>query len=176
MFYATFNSISVISQQQPTLLMSFVGFTSTRLGLRSDFPRGNSHEKNSQDLVWFEPRTPGIQVIHFTTEPPFLTLSQTCKTWFLHVYSTSLLKTLWEKEKMPVTSTLSFSHSVFYPFRELSAIFIKYKIVICKLFQFGTVLNLSFGKGLSVISPSRTVFSKDLYSRHIKTRASLGKG
>ena len=26
------------------------------------------------------------------------------KPWFLHVYSTSLLKTLWEKEKLLVTS------------------------------------------------------------------------
>ena len=33
----------------------------------------------------------------------------------------------------------SFSHSVFHHFRELSAIFIKFKIVICKLFQFGRV-------------------------------------
>ena len=30
-------------------------------------------------------------------------------------------------------------HSVFYPFGELSAIFIKFKIVVCKLFQFGRV-------------------------------------
>ena len=33
-------------------------------------------------------------------------------------------------------------HSVFYPFWELSAIFIKFKIVVCKLFQFGRVWNL----------------------------------
>ena len=32
-------------------------------------------------------------------------------TWFLRVCSTSLLKTLWEKEKMLVTSNFSFSHS-----------------------------------------------------------------
>ena len=32
-----------------------------------------------------------------------------------------------------------FSHSAFYPFGELSAIFIKFKIVICKLFQLGRV-------------------------------------
>ena len=42
----------------------------------------------------------------------------------LHVCSTSLLKTLWEKEKLLVTSNFSFSHSVSYPFGELSAIFI----------------------------------------------------
>ena len=61
------------------------------------------------------------------------------KPWFLHVCGTSLLKTLWEKEKLLVTSNFSFSHSVFYPFGELSAIFIKFEIVVCKLFQFGRV-------------------------------------
>ena len=54
------------------------------------------------------------------------------KPWFLPVCSTSLLKTLREKEKLLVSSNFSFSHSVFYPFRELSAIFIKFKIVVCK--------------------------------------------
>ena len=38
------------------------------------------------------------------------------KPWFLHLCSTSLLKTLWEKEKLLVTSNFSFSHSVFCPF------------------------------------------------------------
>ena len=58
------------------------------------------------------------------------------KPWFLRVCNTSVLKTQWEKEKLLVTSNFSFSHGVFYPFGELSAIFIKYEIVICKLFQF----------------------------------------
>ena len=35
------------------------------------------------------------------------------KPWFLHVYSKSLFKKLWEKEKLLVTSNFSFSHSVF---------------------------------------------------------------
>ena len=35
-FYATFNSISVISRRQLTLFMSFLGFTSTRLGSEVD--------------------------------------------------------------------------------------------------------------------------------------------
>ena len=60
------------------------------------------------------------------------------KPRFLRVYSASLLKTLLEKEKL-LTSNFSFSHSVLYPFEELSAIFIKFEIVICRLFQFGTV-------------------------------------
>ena len=41
------------------------------------------------------------------------------KPWFLRVCRTSLLKTLWEKEKLLVTSNFSFSHSVFYPKRTL---------------------------------------------------------
>ena len=61
------------------------------------------------------------------------------KPWFLRVYSASLLKTLLEKEKLLVTSNFSFSHSVFYPFGEFSAIFNKLKIVACKLFEFGIV-------------------------------------
>ena len=55
------------------------------------------------------------------------------KPWFLRVCSTSLLKTLWEKEKLLVMSNFSFSHNVFYPYGEPSAIFIKFEIVICKL-------------------------------------------
>ena len=51
------------------------------------------------------------------------------KPWFLRVSSTSLLK----------TSNFSFSHSVFYPFRKLSSILIKFKIVVCKLIHFGPV-------------------------------------
>ena len=61
------------------------------------------------------------------------------KPWFLRVCSISLLKTLLEKEKLLETSNFSFSHSVFSPFRQLSAIFIKFEIVVCKHFQFGRV-------------------------------------
>ena len=61
------------------------------------------------------------------------------KPWFLRVCSISLLKTLREKEKLLVTSNFSFSHSVFYPLGELSAIVITFEIVICKLFELGRV-------------------------------------
>ena len=61
------------------------------------------------------------------------------KPWFLRVCSTSLLKTLREKEKLLVTSNFSFSHSVFYLFGELSAIFNRLEIVVCKLSQFGSI-------------------------------------
>ena len=53
------------------------------------------------------------------------------KPWFLCVCSTSLLKRVREKEKLHVTSAFSFSHSVFYLFGELSAIFIKLRIIVC---------------------------------------------
>ena len=55
------------------------------------------------------------------------------KPWFVCVCSTSLLKTMWEKEKLLVMSNFSFSHSVFYPFEELFVIYMKLKIVFCKL-------------------------------------------
>ena len=82
------------------------------------------------------------------------------KAWFSRVCSTSPLKTLREKEKLLVTSNFSFSHSVFYPFGEHSVTFIKFKIVVCKLFQFGRVLNLSFGKGLKMLN--RCISGKEM--------------
>ena len=48
------------------------------------------------------------------------------KPWFLRVCSRSLSKTLWEKEKLLITSNFSFSHSVFYLFGELSVILTLY--------------------------------------------------
>ena len=59
------------------------------------------------------------------------------KPWFLRVCRANLLKTLWEKEKLLVTSNFSFFHSFFHPFREHSAILIKFRIVVCKLFRLG---------------------------------------
>ena len=67
-FYAAFNSISVISRRQLTLLLSFLGFTSTRLGSEVSFPR-TLPQKNPEDPVLLEPRIPGLQVKHFTSEP-----------------------------------------------------------------------------------------------------------
>ena len=46
-----------------------------------------------------------------------------------------VLKTLGEKEKILVTSKFSFSHSVFYSFGELPAIFIQFEIIVYKLFS-----------------------------------------
>ena len=67
-FYAAFNSISVISRRQITLFMSFLGFTSTRLGSEVSCPR-TLPRKSPEDQLRLEPRTPGLRVKHFTTEP-----------------------------------------------------------------------------------------------------------
>ena len=61
------------------------------------------------------------------------------KPLILLVCSASPLKTLFEKEKLLVTSNFSFSHSVFYRFGKLSAVFIKIEIVVCDVFEFRTV-------------------------------------
>ena len=45
---------------------------------------------------------------------------------FWRPLETSLLKTLWEQEKLLVMSNFFFSHSVFYQFEWLSAIFFKF--------------------------------------------------
>ena len=69
------------------------------------------------------------------------------KPWFLCVCSTSLLRTLWEKEKLLLTSNFSISHIVFYLFWELDAIFMKFEIVVRKVFE-SNICRL--GKGLKV--------------------------
>ena len=92
------------------------------------------------------------------------------KPLFLGVCSTSLLKTLWVKEKLLITSNFSFSHSVFYPLKEFYSNFIKLKIVVCKIFQFGRVQNLPFGKGLTF---SQT--SPGFYMSAIQVLKTLGE-
>ena len=61
------------------------------------------------------------------------------KPFYLCVCSIILLKTLWEKKKLLVASNFAFSYSIFYLFGELSAIFINFRIIVCKLFQFESI-------------------------------------
>ena len=72
------------------------------------------------------------------------------KPWFLRVCGTSLLKTHWQKEKFLVTNNFSFSHSVFHPFEELSAIYLRFQIVICKLFRFGRVKKFAVWERVNI--------------------------
>ena len=59
------------------------------------------------------------------------------------------LNTLYDRMKLFATRNFALSNHVFYPFGELSVIFIKFKIVIFKLIQIGRVESLSFVKSLN---------------------------
>ena len=72
------------------------------------------------------------------------------KPWFLHVCSTSLLKTMWERKKLLITSNFSFSHSVFYPFEELSSVLIKFEIVVCNSLSLEESKTCRLGEGLPI--------------------------
>ena len=58
----------------------------------------------------------------------------------------SYLKTLWEKEKLLVTTIFSFSHSAFYPYQNKFKMFSHVYEVAWKCFQ----LDLLFGKEFNV--------------------------
>ena len=92
-----------------------------------------------------------------------LTLSQTSPGF--QVSGIQVFWRHWEKEKLLVKSNFSFSHSVFHPFGKLSAIFIKFRIVVCKLLQFGRVQNLLFGKGLQQLNALNPAMLDQEYHR-----------
>ena len=69
------------------------------------------------------------------------------KPWFLRVCASSPLKTLWEKEKLLVTSNFSFSYSALYRCREHSAFFIKYKLSSANPFSLEESKICLLGKG-----------------------------
>ena len=97
--------------------------------------QGHSHEK-TQRIQY------GLKLGPLDYESNTLPLSQTLnlfqnKPWFLCVCSTGV--------QLLVMSTFSFSHTVFSPFAEFSAISMKPKIIICKLFPISKICHL--GKG-----------------------------
>ena len=69
----------------------------------------------------------------------------------MRVCSTNLPKTRGKKRNFLLQAIPPFL-SVIFPFGELYAIFIKFEIVFCKIFQFGRVLILSFEKRFPIIS------------------------
>ena len=66
-FYAAFNSISVISWRRLTLFMSFLGFTSAGLGLWSVLPK-DTPTKIPRGSSAAQTQDPWITSKHFTTE------------------------------------------------------------------------------------------------------------
>ena len=106
--------------------------------------------------TWFRRKNSTCKFVLFIQKVNrFSNLSSKSKTYLIlsqtspcSICSTSLLKTLWEKEKLLVTLVISpfptvfstlLENCLFYPSEELSAIFIEFEIVVCKLFQFGGV-------------------------------------
>ena len=94
-----------------------------------------SYYNSNFDAILYFPRSRSLATfrtvrrkIHQRKFCDVLALSQTSPL-FSHVCSTSLLKTLWEKEKLLVTSNFSFS-PVFSTLLQ-NFIFIKFKIVVC---------------------------------------------
>ena len=88
------------------------------------------------------------------------------------MYAEQVLKTLWEKEKLLVRNCLVRAifpfPSVFYCCGELTVIFIRLQIVVCKVFQFRRGQDLSFDKNLTPdylaphqASPNCNVSSKE---------------
>ena len=63
----------------------------------------------------------------------------------------SLVKTLWEKEKMPVTSIFSFSNNVFYPCKTNVTFSAKFNLLSANAFNLDQSKNLSFGKELMTL-------------------------
>ena len=64
----------------------------------------------------------------------FVTLSQTSPGFYM-----AAVQVCEKKEKLHVSSNFCIFASVFYLLGELSAIFIKFEIAVCKLFQFLSV-------------------------------------
>ena len=65
----------------------------------------------------------------------------------------SAIQVLWKhwgkRRNCSSWATSPFPFNVFYPFVEFFTTFIKFKIVVCKLFHFGRIQILSFSKGLN---------------------------
>ena len=100
-YYATFNRHTMKTAH---IIRVFHGFTSTREELWSVLPKIIP----TKNPVRLKPRTPGLQVKHFATEPRKTSLSPSNalphNPKVLRPCRKSLLKTLWEKEKMLVTN------------------------------------------------------------------------
>ena len=74
------------------------------------------------------------KIYFFVKQSYALTLSQTSP--FLHVCSTSFENSVGKGELARYEQFLCCLHCFFYPFGELSAIFIKFEVVIYNLIQF----------------------------------------
>ena len=88
------------------IIHPFLIFTSTRLGSEVSYPR-TLPRKNPEDPVRLEPRTPGLRVKHFTTEP--------CGTqvWDKKIFKNFLLY-LYAKSENPQHRTNFYSRAIIW--------------------------------------------------------------
>ena len=117
-------------------------------GKKSHLNRGSSSQPpgHESDTLTTQPPGRGLTIKYrwyfvYVT----LTLSQTTLV-FTCLQDKSFENTVGKRRNCTNTEFLIF-HNVFYSFGELSAVFIKFEIVLCKLFQFRRAKNLPFGRG-----------------------------
>ena len=135
---------------------------------------------------FWSPNCYGLYCRSFSYYISVISFSFTTKTDFLLRYGKSFVPWLYLSvypfpnkpwsgvQFFCVTSNFSFSHSVFYWFGELFVIFITFENVVCKLFEFGRVQNLSFGKGLNLMgyddqTPSMCSYMRNAHIRYISS-------
>ena len=94
-----------------------------------------------------------------------ITLSQT-RPCFLHLQSKSFENTVGKGEIAPNEQFLFYPTVFSTPIGKLSAIIIKFGTVVCKIFQFRRVQNLSFGKRLRLVLPEK-IFTDDGFNTAI---------
>ena len=82
---------------------------------------------------------PQKRLLHMSKSITIRNKQHNYQPMFLHIGSTGHLEILREKEKLLVTKQFPFSHSIIYPFGHLHAFIIKFKTVVCKVFEFGPV-------------------------------------
>ena len=82
-----------------------------------------------KQLLRYSKVSPNVLILYHTIQ----TFKDPEKEAFLH--------SLWEKEKMVVTSIFFFSHNVFFPIKDKSLHFSYIYFFVCKPFHFGRVQN-----------------------------------
>ena len=134
-FYAVLNNTSVIHvcvTVPASFVQSFPCLTSTRLC--SNLPWVTITDIN-QIFLFTNIKTLS-KILEKRTDPR-LTHYHIMTTFGALEEILSLLKTLWEKKKMLVTSIFFFSHNVFYPMKDNFKILSYIQFVACKCFQLG---------------------------------------
>ena len=75
-----------------------------------------------------------------------LTLSQTTPCFYM--FTEQVFEDIVEKGEIALNEQFLLFPQCFLPILKLSAFFVKFEIVVCKLLEFGGIENLSFWKGL----------------------------